>query len=265
MLNPPIAAIRRGLFDPPDAAERDGVDVTAEAEVSSTQPVPEIPTWLLSQIDQIVASRAVLNADAVVAIGDIRQIATVRDGDGNHIRTLDWPVAILVTSYTTDGSTGTAQGFCVASESLYCGPQDVLLQEPDGPFDPSAVMVQLWNRMDACIDAKAPLLGRLPQSSVDELKLLAKLPKKAWPATTAVPGKFGLAIVTAPKGGEFEIVTGTPLGEADDVRWIYRSIYRQLASELAEHLKPHQESAGDSPGMSGTPLTLLGFQFVELL
>jgi len=139
---------------------------------------------------------------------------------------------------------GLAQGWIVASESLYASRDDWLLQDSDQekPPDPRCPMVQLWNRVEVSQAQLAGLAGTLTSMAFSQLSAVA-VRLEASPAelqSTAVqPGRFGLHEFNGDddRYERLAYVCGTSLGslESGDPRLHYRYLYLLFAQQLQRH------------------------------
>ena len=127
-------------------------------------------------------------------------------------------------------------GWLVSDETDYASDFDLIFGEEDGPMDPDAVMVQLWNPVHVYCPAVAAAVGRLPADRLAAVRqaFADMLDGRA----VDVPPDPGLWILRGTSRGQV-IVTGTPLAEDDDdPRLRFQELYFSAAGflrDLARH------------------------------
>jgi hypothetical protein len=123
------------------------------------------------------------------------------------------------------------QGWLVAPETDYAGPWDLLLEDGDGPPDPLAGMVQLWNPVHLYLATAGTVLAQLPPPRLMALRALAAefLTGPDPDAAQARPGR-----PVSRRLGGLEVMTGSPLAGPDDPRHRYQTLYHAAAEALRE-------------------------------
>jgi hypothetical protein len=125
-------------------------------------------------------------------------------------------------------------GWLVSAETDYATEWDVLLTEADGPCDPIAGMVQLWNPVYAYLPSTGRVLAQLRPERVAALRAVAA--EFLGGADTGLMPHPGHVGARETLDGHV-VLTGTPLGGADDPRHRYRTLYRAATAALHEPVK----------------------------
>lgn len=271
LLSPPLQVIEDSLFSPspdlllrlaqaPDtvpAVLRDAVlqdtrqadlveALRQDATVDLAAEAPPMPRWLRERIAQRVQARAARFSETPTA-GQIRAIKRVVGPQGP----LDWdlprPLAVCLDS-PYSGHRDIWYGWLVSPETDYASYWDILLEEDDGPRDPLAGMIQLWN----------PTYCYLPSTG----RVLAQLAPERLAALRAAAAEFlgGDVPTLAPRPGHVAVrntlgghtvVTGTPLGDSDDPRWRYRTLYQAALAALREPVTQALDAARERARQPG--------------
>jgi hypothetical protein len=123
-------------------------------------------------------------------------------------------------------------GWLCASETQYAGYWDLLLEPEDEPFDPLAGMVQIWNPVYVYLPSTSLVLAELRLERLAAVRALASefLTTPEPDPRQACPGRL-LARRTL---DDHPVLTGTPLGEAEDPRWRYHDLYARAAKAVKE-------------------------------
>lgn len=135
-------------------------------------------------------------------------------------------VAVLLDEMQTDGLSWT--GWLVSPDTDYATWWDMLLDHRDEPFDPSAGMVQVWNRVCVAVPVKCMVLAQLSEERMADVRAMSKdfVAGHTGGESDARPG------FVAPRtlcDGRL-VLAGTPLGDARDSRRVYQSLYAEAAS-----------------------------------
>lgn len=195
-------------------------------EANSTDATTEMPAFIRDAIHRRVATNAVLDSSQPLANGQIRQLSKVQDRSGQVSRSLNRPVAFLLDQLEETGQCWS--GWLVASEVDYATAWDVLLEaETDEPFDPSAGMVQLWNPLHCPVSSDAKLLAQMSPERMTALREIAAVFPHGSFNDEPQPGIVAPRLIA-----NHSVLTGTPLGGADDERRTYQSLYQQLSREI---------------------------------
>ena len=257
-LSPPVEAIeqrRSGVSDGlMDAVERGEMSAAiAEAVRASdewarrteairtvaTEPLIDIvdadqvklPLAVRERIARRAAAASLASERLPVAghIVRIERIVTPRPGQLDAVMLA--PLHVLLDA--PSDAPGIWHGWLVTGETDYAGWWDFVLQEEDGPFDPEAAMVQIWNPVQMWLPAASRVVGRLALARLQALRALAgefatgvETPSSVapWPGRVAV----------RETGGGLLVVSGSPLGGADDPRHRYQEIYFAAAEAVRE-------------------------------
>lgn len=233
VLYPPLALIAAGLRGEASAAPHDDV---AENAAAHQRADLAMPAFLRELVARKVASEQAYRL-APPACGQIRALAAVHHADGSG-RSVARAFAVLL-----GASLGGRRwsGWLVAQESDYAGERDLLCEQEDGPFAPEAAMVQAWNPVECLLRGDEPILGILAAPRLDAVQRLATATCPDFVAPR--PGRIGAWNLDA----DTVVVTGTPLGGAEDARHRYQQLYLALAAEL-------RAAAAPSPVRSPVPL-----------
>ena len=123
-------------------------------------------------------------------------------------------------------------GWVAAGEVEYASYWDLILQISDGPFDPDAGMVQIWNPVWIYQPELGRVVGQLSPERLRAVRTLASdFLTEGSPATE--PGRPGQILHRALSNG-VEVITGTPVREDDDPRREYQHILFQAAEAVRE-------------------------------
>jgi len=260
-LAPPLSVIEAGLFDPsPDllrrwmekdpslsAARRADLDANPAAQAIAeamretdneevleplSGPAPELPAYLAALIDARLAAVALgLGTDPVPGL--ILRIDEARGPKGS----LDWdlgqPLYVLLSEPTEHPDVW--YGWPMAGELDYASHWDLILEEGDGPYDPDAAMVQLWNPVHLYCPSASAAVGRLSPARMAAVRDLSVDFLVEHPSPeSADPG----ALVQRTTTSGHVIVTGTPLGDSSDPRRRYQDLY-SAAADFVRDLTRH--------------------------
>lgn len=251
---PPLADIETALFGPPDSlldrwigadpalppSLREALDADPQARALRNLPAAEpAPDWtdagnapppeLADRIRRTADARRTHRHTTLPAPGQIVSVETVIGPQGP----LDWvlprPLALLLAEPTETPAVW--YGWLAAPETDYASDFDLVLSEDDGPVDPAAGMVQVWNPAYLYLPNAGRLLARLPSRRLAAVRALARefLSARA-PGRPAHPGTvYPRTLETGDT-----VLTGSPLGGDDDPRRRYRMLYHAAAEALRE-------------------------------
>lgn len=218
-LFPPLALIERDLFGSPAAHEAPDVQPGADLE----PPALAMPPHLRALIRRKLAAERML-VNEPLAVGQVRRLGQVPGPDG-RARAPARTCGILLGSCAGGRRWS---GWIVAQEADYAGERDLVLQEDDGVLVPEAAMVQAWNPVTVELGGDEPLLGKLSAAALGAVLKLAGAARVDDSFVAPRPGRLG----AWDAGDGTVVVTGTPLGAADDPRHGYQDLYRRLAAQL---------------------------------
>jgi len=268
-LSPPLSVIESNLFDPsfelirrwvegdPSLSPADlsalAADATARAMRADWESVPavddepeppsgehtslELPPHLADKVRQRVATIARKRSPEPRS-GLILRVDQATGPKGPLGRDMAHPFAVLLSEPSEHPEVWF--GWLMSWETDYAGPWDLLLERCDEPYDPLAAMVQTWNPVHLSLTSASALLGELSPARLAAVRDLANEhtdpdPREADPGT--------LVQRTTPDG--HLVLTGSPLGGADDPRWHYQTLYyeaagfvRAMARETLKALAP---------------------------
>ncbi|SFM81381.1 hypothetical protein [Variovorax sp. OV329] len=124
------------------------------------------------------------------------------------------------------------QGFMAASEADWAGAHDVLLEPTDEPFEPLFGLIQAWNpiSLSPLPQQVARVQGEVSATRMAAIRAVHDEHVNGTPLPIdPEPGHIALRSVG---GGNFSVLSGTPLGP-DDVRAPYQQLYRDAAARLS--------------------------------
>ncbi len=251
---PPLADIETALFGPPDglldrwintdptlsAALREALDADPQARMSRELPVVEpAPDWadadavpppeLADRIRRTAEARRAYPHAVPPAPGQIVSVDTVIGPQGP----LDWvlprPLALVLVEPTETPAVW--YGWLAAPETDYASDFDLVLGEDDGPVDPVAGMVQVWNPAYLYLPNARRLLGQLPPRRLAAARALARAFLTA--PTIGHPARPGTVYPRTLDTSDI-VITGSPLGGDDDPRRRYQILYHAAAEALRE-------------------------------
>ncbi|MGB3069939.1 MAG: hypothetical protein WBC18_15395 [Ottowia sp.] len=130
-------------------------------------------------------------------------------------------------------------GWMTSAEPDWAGWHDVLLEPSDEPADPSASVVQAWNRVRLPEQAQtSAVLARLSPARLAAMRAVwaESLDPQRPNAGTAVEPAPGHVALRETQDGH-TVLTGTPLG-ANDPRLEHQALYRDLGQRLIAAAQP---------------------------
>lgn len=277
-LSPPLSVIESSLFDPSLAIIRrwtegdpslSPVDLTAlsadetaramrenwEAEATPEDvpepstgaplPTPALPPHLAEKVQRRVAAVA-RGFSAEPRPGLIARVDGAQSAEGPLGADMAHPLAVLLSEPSKHPRVW--HGWLMAAETDYAGPLDLLLEEGDEPYDPDAAMVQTWNPVHLDLESASRPLGKLSPARLAAVRDLAndhseQDPREADPGT--------LVQRTTPHG--HLVLTGSPLGGANDPRWRYQTLYQKAAELLRANAREALEALAPQPAQADAP------------
>jgi len=138
-------------------------------------------------------------------------------------------------------------GWLVSAEVDYAGYWDLVLEAADGPCDPQAGMVQLWNPVRIYLPSTGPVLAKLSAERLAALRSLAVdyVTGRDPDPALASPGRM----LPRHTDDGLMIMTGTPLLGEDDPRHRYQDLYHTAAEAVGAPARLAMEKA-----TAGNPL-----------
>ena len=241
--DPSLSPERRAALDADPAAR-----AIAEAlEAPPLEPLPAdleppedpaTPVTLPPRLADLIRRRreaAAAHAGAVPGPGSILRIAQAIGPEGPLDWDLNKPLYVLLSEPAEHPDIG--YGWLVTGELDYATHWDLILDQGDGPLDPDAVMVQVWNPVHCYLPARSAIVGQVRRATLEAARSLAlDLLGDPPDAAAANPGAW----VERLTSDGHPIVTGTPLGDEDDPRWRYQELYFAAAGflrDLARHAR----------------------------
>jgi hypothetical protein len=194
------------------------------------QPPPNVPKHILELIRRRTDSLP-LSVTSIPAPGQIvlvENIVTPRTGQMDAI--LMAPLHVLLDAPAEVPAVW--HGWLVSGETEYAGWWDFVLQEEDAPFDPEAAMVQLWNPVRIYLPMAKRVVGILSPARLQAVRAQAAEFVSGDVPTGIVPWPGRVAMRATTSG--LRVVTGSPLGNAADVRHRYQTVYFEAAEAVRE-------------------------------
>lgn len=126
------------------------------------------------------------------------------------------------------------RGWLVAPQTHmpYVAYWDLLLEEElDGPFDPVAAIVQIWNPVYVKVAEPAMVMGHLDRERIAAARAVDEEFRRGFVKEFCEPepGRFGVR-----EAAGRSVVTGTPLGDVHDERRDYQRLYSRAAAALSD-------------------------------
>ncbi|MDD5035125.1 MAG: hypothetical protein PHE55_10230 [Methylococcaceae bacterium] len=217
-----------------------------DTPVEIAADAPAMPDWLKETIAQRCRAQTEEYPSRPIP-GQIRVIEQVIGPDG----LLDWdlprPLAVCLDG-PYPGRTDIWYGWMVSPETDYAGYWDVLLEESDGPCDPLAGMIQLWNPAYCYLPSTGRVLAQLSPARLAAVRAVAAefLSGEA-PAIAYRPGYIAVRETM----NQHHVTTGTPLGDESDPRWRYRTLYQAALAALREPVSLALDAAREKARQPG--------------
>ena len=218
---PPLKDIERLLAPPDSAALTESAELCAPVE---GDPLP-MPDYIHDAIARRVAAVAAYGAQDPSA-GLVVRLDALPDARRA------WPFAgTLAVLLDQQDSEGRWLGWLATSEADYASDNDVLLEPGDGAFDPSAGVIQLWNRLALRIEGARSVLGQVSPDRLATLRAYARRNQSvSLSPSDSAPGR--MRTVTLPEG---PLLVGSPIGGVGDPRLAYRHLYATGGAILQSH------------------------------
>ena len=225
------ADLRRALEADPEArARRETLDTAAVANPSVIEeaPAPPLPPDLRTLIRRRVAARQ-KSFSPVPIPGQIVRIDEARGPHGPLNWDLSRPLAVLLNEPTETPEVW--YGWLATAETDYASDWDLLLGAEDEPCDPQARMIQLWNPVHVYLPSVSRVLAELRPERLAAVRALAVecLTAPESDRALARPG-----VIVRRSMGAYSVRTGTPLGNASDLRHRYQQLYHAYAEAVRE-------------------------------
>ncbi|RYF78298.1 MAG: hypothetical protein EOO29_19820 [Comamonadaceae bacterium] len=223
---PPLALIRRSLIPEASAPHAKPARVPADTGTAGAprSPVPDAEALLLPLTELARRRDAVAQRSFGSRWAPGRLLSVQHDG-----RLLG-----VLLDRAEPGTAGAERwhGWLAAAEADWAGAFDLLLEPQDEPFEPVLGVVQAWNPVTLVNTPAlcARVQGELSPTRLAAVRALADQAQNSPPGTgaeDAQPGRIALRSVDG-----LSVLTGTPLGAANDPRQEYQSLYTQVARQL---------------------------------
>ncbi|MEI6414902.1 MAG: hypothetical protein WCP34_11685 [Pseudomonadota bacterium] len=284
-LSPPLPVIEENLFGPspalllqlaqaPDSVSatlRESVqcepryaDVIEElrqdspVEIDADATVPPMPDWLRERIVQRCQAQDTKFSSQPTP-GQIRIIEQVIGPKGPLEWDLPQSLAVCLDG-PMPGHRDIWYGWMVSSEADYASYWDVLLEDTDGPRDPLAGMIQLWNPAYCYLPSTGRVLAQLSPVRLADVRAVAA--EFLSGEVSNIPPRPGYVAVRETLDQRL-VVTGTPLGDDSDPRWRYRTLYQATLAALREPVNQVLDAAREAAQQPGL-LDWLGVQLKQL-
>jgi hypothetical protein len=194
------------------------------------------PVGMSAHLESLIRRRvAARNAFAQATGGARGRIVLVENAEGpgappaGRLRS---PLAVAL-SAECPGTADIWEGWIVVPQNhiAYVTCWDMLLEEEkDGPFDPNAAVVQLWNPVRIHVARDSVTVGQLSAATLAAARAVSEefaqgLPPDLGPPR---PGWFGVRWVRG-----HSVVTGTRLGGRHDPRRVYQRLYSRAAAMVS--------------------------------
>ena len=219
------------LDDDPDAGEIR--QLWRETTFENALPPAVQPVEMPARLRELIERRVTARRHAFSPKPRAGQILRVEQPVGPQ-GALNWdmgcPLAVLIAEPLEHPEVW--YGWLVSHETDYAGYWDLLLEEEDEPYDPSAKMIQVWNPVQVYLPSTSIVLAELPPARLATLySLVADF--VAAPTPDPVLARPGSLVERLTQDGR-RVMTGTPLRGPDDPRWRYQELYFAAADMLKE-------------------------------
>jgi hypothetical protein len=284
MLSPPLSVIESTLFDPscdlirrwveadPSLSAADQAALAADGTARAlradweaglavgdapapalTGPMPPLtlPPHLAAKVRQRVATRA-RGLSPEPRPGLILRVDQASGPTGPLGWDLAHPFAVLLSEPNEHPAVW--YGWLMSWETDYASHWDLLLEEADEPYDPLAVMVQTWNPVHLYVPSAGAPLGQLSPGRLVAARNLANDLGETHPDPSGASS--GTLVQRTTTGGHL-VLTGTPLGAADDPRWRYQELYFEAAGLLRDLARYTLQALAPRPAPSSPWARLL--------
>jgi hypothetical protein len=228
-----------GDLDAADADEDLRARVNALRAAATDDPFEraesiELPSAVRDYLERKVAAQSA-SFGALPQPGQIVRVDRLLGPDGDLGEDVARPLCALI------DAPGEAEsvwwGWMVGAEADYSCQWDVVLGEEDEPRDPIAGFVQLWNPVRIYLPTVARVIGQLrPERLLAIRSLVADFltSDEAAEAELARGAPHSAAAFSRATRTGHPVVTGLPLVERDDPRWVYQKIYEVAGQALSE-------------------------------
>jgi len=218
---PPLQLIR-GAFahDGADAADEGVAWITQRPPIGGAAPRPPAESLLLLPLTELARRRAAVAERAFAARWAPGRLVSV---------THEGRLFGVLLDRRMQGTLW--RGWMAAGEADWAGVFDVLLEPGDEPFEPMFGMVQAWNplTLEEALPPRSRVLGELSATRLAAVRAVhEEWATQCAPAIAPEPGRIALRSA----GGDFSVLSGTPLGTADP-RIDYQDLYRAAAMRLS--------------------------------
>lgn len=214
---PDLSLIRQNLRSD-NIDETDPEQIDESKTQCSDSPVLELPPAIADLISRTVLAQQIGMQRPVT--GDIVLISTKTSS----------PVAFCLRAEGARSDAGKRwQGWLASSEVDYATDKDVLIEPDDGVADPIAGMVQTWNPLTLEVPDVVRILARLSPYRLSIIEEVAN-ERGGHLSGQARPGRIAIRVTASGRS----VLTGSPLGVADDPRHEYQEIYRELAGSVSQ-------------------------------
>lgn len=207
--------------------------MAAAVSPAETQPgatATPLPAALAELVRRRVAANAAWQDERIPAPGQIVEARRIVTPHGEPCDGyMNAPLYVLLDAPAETEALW--HGWLVSGEADYAGWWDFVLQEEDGPFDPEAGMVQLWNPVRLYLPMACRVVARLSPARLAALRSLAADYVAGSAAPPDVPVWPGRVAARATSDG-LTVVTGSPLGDEDDPRHAYQHVYFHAAEAV---------------------------------
>lgn len=225
-------AIAQSVRQSPEWLEHQARNSTPPIAEADTQPVevPPMPAHLRDIIHRRQRTLAAFGANSA-RTPEPGQIVEVREIPKEFKQlegVMQVPLYVLLDAPAE--AKGVWHGWLVAAETDYAGWWDFVLQDEDGPADPEAGMVQIWNPVRIYLPTATRVVARLAPARLQALRALAaEYVSRDAPADIPVwPGRVAARTTL----GGLQVATGSPLGGDEDPRHRYQHLYHHAAEAI---------------------------------
>lgn len=237
---PPLSQVRADLLGEARSPVADIPVIPHGAEPSprSVPKDPEAPLMELAHRRQAARTRY---ADQPWEPGCV---VLVRQGQAH--------VGVLLDHHDADQAVW--HGWITSAEPDWAGLYDVLLEEDDGPSDPSASVVQAWNRVRIAERSQASeVLAFLSPSRLAAIRAVwaESLRPLELPTDSTIAPSPGHVALREAQGGH-TVLTGTPLGP-NDPRLEHYALYRDLGQRMIEDAQAISSTRAAPTSLPVTP------------
>lgn len=222
-----------------------GDDLNADALAETPLVASPLPPALAELVRRRVEAREHTARAAAPAPGQFARVSELRAPAGVSLDLhLSTPQAVLLDAPT--GLDDVWYGWLVSPDSDYAADWDVVLEADDGPLDPLCAMVQTWNPVHVYVPTIDRVIGELPLARLQSVRAVAAECASGAEPVEAAPNPGRVALRTTLHG--FTVLTGTPLGGAEDPRNVYHGWYGEVAEAVSEPARLYAAALQRAPG-----------------